>query len=284
MGQEHTREPRLYLQGEMDRGEVFPFAEGLAGIYTNRSPDKETPNEDAAALIPCNESSGILVVADGLGGLRAGELASGLAVRAIKEAVGEAAHHDLGLRDAVLNGIEGANRSISSLGIGAATTLAVVEIQGRTVRPYHVGDTMILVVGRKGKVKLQTVSHSPVGYALEAGFLNEDEAMNHEERHLVSNITGTPDMRIEMGSTIRLAPRDTLLLASDGLFDNLHIEEIIENMRKGPLPGVVRVLAEMCRRRMQGGEEGAPCKPDDLTFILFRSRPASRAGVRGKGT
>jgi len=151
--------------------------------------------------------------------------------------------------------------------------MAIAEIQGRTVRPYHVGDSMILVVGQRGKTKLQTISHSPVGYAVEAGLLDETEAMHHDQRHLVSNLIGTPDMRIEVGSTIELGRYDTLLLASDGLFDNLHTEEIVERIRKGPLKRVMRTLVEDCRRRMQQPEEGQPSKPDDLTFVVFRCGP-----------
>ena len=146
----------------------------------------------------------------------------------------------------------------------------MAEIQGRTVRPYHVGDSMVLVVGQRGKIKLQTVSHSPVGYAVESGMLDETEAMNHAERHLVSNIIGAADMRIEIGPTIELARFDTLLLASDGLFDNLHVDEIVQRVRKGPLKRVIRTLAEDCRRRMLDAEDDQPSKPDDLTFVAFR--------------
>ena len=103
------------------------------------------------------------------------------------------------LRDAILNGFEDANGAVQALGIGAATTLAVVEVKENIVRPYHVGDSMILVVGQRGKIKLQSVPHSPVGYGVESGLLDEKEAMYHEERHLVSNVVGSPDMRIESG-------------------------------------------------------------------------------------
>ena len=51
--------------------------------------------------------------------------------------------------------VEAANRAVAELGVGAATTLAVVEIQGRSVRTYHVGDSMILAVGQRGKVRFQ---------------------------------------------------------------------------------------------------------------------------------
>jgi len=263
-------EPNLFFQADMPRGEVLTISGGAVGVFSAPSPDRQTPNEDAAALVPVNGRAAVLIVADGLGGSPAGEQASALAIREMVAALKEAPAEDPTLRAAILNGIEAANRAVGQLGIGAATTLAVAEIQGRTVRPYHVGDSMILVVGQRGKIKLQTICHSPVGYAVEAGLLDEDEAMNHDQRHVVSNIIGTPEMRIDVGSTVEMARYDTLLLATDGLFDNLHLEEIVERVRKGPLKRVVRRLAEDCRRRMLAPEEGRPSKPDDLTFVTFR--------------
>lgn len=264
---------QLLFDAEM-RGEMLPLAGGNAAVFSARAPDKETSNEDAAAVIGVDSATGILVVADGLGGLPAGQQASWLAIRELIASIEQAPANGPSLRAAILNGIENANRSISELGVGAATTLVVAEIQGRTVRPYHVGDSMILVVGQRGKIKLQTVSHSPVGYGVEAGMLDESEALNHDQRHVVSNVIGTPDMRIEVGSTVELARRDTLLLASDGLFDNFRTEEIVQRIRKGPLKHVMATLVDDCRRRMQHAEEGRPSKPDDLTFVAFRCAPS----------
>lgn len=260
----------LFLDSNMESSEVCALWEGSAAVFSRRSPDKETANEDAAALIPFDGQSGILVVADGLGGSRAGEQASSLALASLRDSLAEGATTGGDLRSAILNGIETANRRIAELGIGAGTTLALVELQGRIARPYHVGDAMILVVGQRGRVKWQTVSHSPVGYAVEAGFLDATEAMHHDERHIVSNMLGAADMRIEIGTPFELAERDTLLLSSDGLFDNLHVEEIINHVRKGPLEKVANQLAAACRERMQAPIEGQPCKPDDLTFIAYR--------------
>ncbi|MDZ4781382.1 MAG: protein phosphatase 2C domain-containing protein [Planctomycetia bacterium] len=271
----HT--PSLFLDCNMESGELCALWEGSAAVFSRRSPDKQTANEDAAALIPFDGQSGILVVADGLGGSRAGEQASSLALSSLQDAMAEAAANGADLRSAILNGIETANRKIVELGIGAGTTLALVEIQGRTARPYHVGDSMILVVGQRGRIKWQTVSHSPVGYAVESGFLDAAEAMHHDERHIVSNMLGMADMRIEIGSTIELADRDTLLLSSDGLFDNLHVDEIVERVRKGPLDHVARDLATTCRERMQTPRDGQPSKPDDLTFIAYRLGGAGRS-------
>ena len=243
---------------------------GTSVVFSAVSPGKDTPNEDAAALIPVNDHAAVLVVADGLGGVRAGEQASSLAVEAIEAEVREADRGEPMLRTAILNGIERANQAISALEVGAATTLAVAEIEDGRVRSYHVGDSMILVVGQRGRMKLQTVSHSPVGLAVAAGFLDETEAMHHEDRHIVTNVVGCPQMRIEVGPSVRLAACDTLLLATDGLFDNLHTEEIVDSIRKGPLDRAGRKLASEARRRMTEPAEGEPSKPDDLTFVLFR--------------
>ena len=170
----------------------------------------------------------------------------------------------------MLDGVERANAEVTGLAVGAATTLAVVELGRAAIRPYHVGDSTILVVGQRGKLKLQTVPHSPVGYAVEAGLLDEKEAIHHEDRHLVSNIVGSPEMTIEVGRTLKLRPRDTVVLGSDGLFDNLHVEEITEIVRKGPLGAAAAALADVCRRRMDEPEPGRPSKPDDLTFLVYR--------------
>jgi serine/threonine protein phosphatase PrpC len=136
-----------------------------------------------------DDNCAVLAVADGLGGVRSGQLAASIAVEALRDSLAAADGNDNDLRTAILDGIERANRAVQRRGIGTATTLAVVEIRERVVRPYHVGDSMIFVVGQRGKIKLQTVSHSPIGFAVESGFLNEREAMHHEDRHLRCRIT-----------------------------------------------------------------------------------------------
>ncbi|MEE9609480.1 MAG: protein phosphatase 2C domain-containing protein [Myxococcota bacterium] len=260
----------LYLGANMREADVHSLAQGVAAVFSARCPSQDRPNEDAAALIPFDERSGVLVVADGLGGLPGGEQASGLAVRSIQAAVARSAADGTPLRGAILDGIEQANRAIGALGSGAATTLAAVEIRDGSVRPYHVGDSMVLVVGQRGKIKLQTVSHSPVGFAVESGMLDEAEALHHEDRHIVSNVIGASDMRIEVGSGRKLALRDTLLLASDGLFDNLRHEEIVSYLRTGRIEQVAKRLADLARKRMTEPAGEDPSKPDDLTFVAFR--------------
>jgi serine/threonine protein phosphatase PrpC len=267
---------RLFLNETLDEPAAACFGGGTTSVLSVRCPDKETPNEDAAAIIPFRERSGVLVVADGLGGNAAGEVASRTAIETLSAAINEARHGRMSLRTAIMNGIERANTSIQELGVGAATTLAAIEIDDGSIRTYNVGDSAVLVVGGRGKIKLQTVAHSPVGYGLEAGLIDEDEAMHHKERHIVSNVIGRPEMRIDVGSPIKLAPRDTVLLATDGLFDNLHLEEIADGIRKGKLAESLALLFRNCLARMNKPANGNPSKPDDVTAVMFRLNPKPR--------
>jgi serine/threonine protein phosphatase PrpC len=219
------------------------------------------------------EGSGVLAVADGVGGARGGDQASSLAVETLRRAVATSVKEERELRWGILNAFETANQSVIDMAIGAASTLAAVEIDGNHIRPYHVGDSTIIVVGQRGKVKTKTVAHSPVGYGVEGGFIDEDDAMNHKDRHLISNSIGSTDMHIEVGPVLKLAKRDTVLLASDGLSDNLSTEEIVERIRRGPLEPAVKELAARATERMLHPNGGHPSKPDDLTIILFRLSP-----------
>lgn len=262
--------PFLYVGQPMDEVALHPIGRGMAAVFSAGRPDGEGVNEDSAALIPLDEGSAVLAVADGLGSTPLADHAASLAVRSLVEALQRVERERSVLRTAILNGIERASQAVARLGTGAATTLTVAEIQENAVRSYHVGDSLLLVVGQRGRIKFQSVAHSPVGFAFESGLLDEREALHHEDRHLVSNVLGARDMRIEMGPVLHLAARDTLLLASDGLSDNLSEHEIVERARKAPLDEAARRLVADARRRMTAPTPGEPSKPDDLTLIVFR--------------
>lgn len=263
-------QPRLYLSVDSAGIESFCIAAGTACAFTIRAPGKVSDNEDSLGLIPCDWNTGVLVVADGMGGLPSGDLASSTAVRQLSQNITENCSEQLVLREVILDSIEQANKRIMETGVGSGTTIAAVGVENNTIRPYHVGDSAILITGQRGKIKYLTIPHSPVGYAVEAGLIETEDAIYHEERHLVSNIIGTAEMRVEIGPGIKLAPRDTLVIASDGLFDNLQIEEITTIIRTGPLRLAAESLAKICRERMTDYSETRPHKPDDLGFILFR--------------
>jgi serine/threonine protein phosphatase PrpC len=270
-------------------------AEGMAAWLTCKSPGKPGPNEDAVAAIPVRDNRGILMVADGLGGHRGGRrasqlmktglirmvkrLSSGMAEPVIKISgvvpVPLATTNDLlgeqEFRSAILNEIEQVNQRLLRSRMGAATTLALVEISKRRVRTYHVGDSEILIVSQRGRIKYSSVSHSPIGYAVESGIMSAEEALYHPDRHLISNVIGSDQMSVELGPWISLSPRDTVLLASDGLFDNLLQEEIVEFIRIGRPVDCVRKLAELARKRMLVPSMNVPSKPDDLSILLYRA-------------
>ena len=265
----------VLIAEEMPTPTGYTLSCGTAAVFTRRSPIKETLNEDVAALVPLADNRAVLMVADGVGGHASGVDAARLAVTKM---VASLRQHDRRcdeeeLRTAILNGIESANQAVLELGNGSASTLAIAEIDERVIRTYHVGDSAIMLTGQRGRLKLQTIAHSPVGYAVESGLIDEEDAIHHEDRNVISNVIGASDMRIEIGPPVEMAVRDTLVLASDGLLDNLLPDEIVELARTGPVEQAVARLASEALARMSGEDGETPSKPDDLTIIAFRRRP-----------
>jgi serine/threonine protein phosphatase PrpC len=263
-------------------------AGGSIVAYTARAPDKDSENEDTVAVIPCGPDAVVLVIADGAGGLPAGKRASLTAVMSLAESMAAVTAGTVLLRTAILDGIEAANEAVKRLANGSATTMTVVAVEGRLARTYQIGDSEAMVVGQRGRIHLQTTAHSPTGFAVEAGFLDEREALHHEERHLVSNFLGTTNMSIDIAAPVELRARDTVLLASDGLTDNVHYAEIVERIRKGPLDKAASAVVDLARRRMAVNNTSQPSKPDDLSLIVFRKpiaavRAAGRSPDRNGG-
>lgn len=261
-----------YIDGDMNGCEKVQLHSGQTLAYTAKSPDKTVrPNEDGALMLAINDQWALLAVADGMGGHPDGDLAAQIALESVSKALKKVEPTEESVHDAVMEGFARANRDVMKEASGAGTTLIVVTLHGRTIQPFHAGDSVAIVVGQRGRLKLQTTAHSPVGYAVEAGLLDEREAINHAERHIITNFVGTPAMHVEVGKPLQLKPRDTLLIASDGLFDNMFLDEVLDAVRgsqKLNRAGVT--LAAVCRERMVNPHGGFPSKPDDLTFIIHR--------------
>jgi serine/threonine protein phosphatase PrpC len=257
---EHERE---HADRSLPHGEVC--------VRSIRAPDKQTENEDSAAIIQLGDDSLVLAVADGVGGTPAGREASNAAVRTLSRVLAHLPNETPQLRPAILDAVEEANKTVLGLARGAATTLVVAQLDATRLRSYHVGDSELLAVGQRGRIKQRVVPHSPTGFAVEAGLLDENEAVQHDQRHVLFIVIGSSEMRVEVGPTLQLAVHDTVLLASDGLFDNLYIGEIVDTIRSGPLTTAADRLVARAQARMHG-EDAAhqPCKPDDLTVVLFR--------------
>ncbi len=274
---------RFYTDDTDSQLDVFQTPQGTVAAAWIGNAEKPGPNEDSAAIIPVDDQHLILAVADGVGGMPAAKRASNVALETVAAALKNMDSGARKLRSVIMDGIEAANQAVLDLGVGAATTLALAEIGPDYIRSYHVGDSVVWLCGQRGKTKLQTTPHSPVCFAMEAGLINESEALHHSELNLIFNVIGSSDMRIEIGSELPMAPRDTLLLASDGLVDNLMQDEIIELMRRGPLDKAIQSLSQLAQHRMMNGNSTMPSKPDDFTTVLFRQTLPRRKTRKHKG-
>ena len=264
-----TGDARLFFEDEESLDLDLP--RGFASVRSLRGPDKTGPNEDAAGLIQVDKDALVLAVADGVGGSPSGCEASTTALEMLQASLAEAPRGEP-LRSAILDAVEKANETLLTERSRAATTLVVAEIAGDQLRCFHVGDSELMVVGQRGRIKQRIIPHSPTGFAVEAGLLDEEEAVQHEQRHVIFNVVGAPDMRVDVSTAIDLALYDTVLLCSDGILDNLYVDEVIEIIRKGSLKKAADQLLAKARERMQREDGGEPSKPDDATFILYRRR------------
>ncbi len=233
------------------------------------------PGEDAAAVLDCGPDALLLAVADGMGGQRGGARASKVAVDVLAERLAEGTADSADVVDAV---DEAQVRTKASRGAGA-TTLVVTLITPEGVRMFNVGDSEAILMTPRGKVKVRTTVQSPVGYLVAAGALAPDEALLHEYRHLLSSAVGIDAMRLEVCPRVAFAKTDTLVLGSDGMFDNVFEHELLEITRNRDLEDAADELAMLVAARMRRGG-GPPCKPDDMSFILFRPTLAKAASKK----
>ncbi len=210
---------RLFL-GEHEREQAdATLPQGEVCVRSMRSPDKTTPNEDAAAVIQARCG---LARARGRGRRR--QHAPPRARRPTRPCrrcrecsrTCRATSRSCGPRSST----RWSRRTRRCSGLRRAAPRRRSSSRSsrrRSLRCYHVGDSELLAVGQRGRIKQRVVPHSPTGFAVEAGLLDEDEAVRHDQRHVLFNVIGSLDMRVEVGPALELAARDTVLLASDGL-------------------------------------------------------------------
>lgn len=259
---------RSYLQQSMRGCDLMDLGRGTIAIHSSPMLPGSC-NEDGAAIIPVDDERLVLAVADGVGGCPCGEDASAIALTTLAGQLATVNGETSGIRNAVLTGFEEANLGVMDIGRGAATTLVALEIIRDCVRPYHVGDSLFMVIGGRGKIKARIYGHTPAGLALRAGLIDESRALHHDQRHIVSNLVGDQHMTIDVGTPIQLSPRDTVLVASDGLFDSLTTAEIGKLATRKPLKAAVTGLVEASRHSMSSARR-TWSTPDDLTVLAYR--------------
>lgn len=214
-------------------------------------------NEDSVTIVKNLMDEIMLVVADGMGGHRAGEIASGLAVSHLSErfkalsSIGSKldAINWLDENVSLINAeiIKYANTNPECLGMG--TTL-VVAIQTNDFLIFaNIGDSSGFVL-KNGKLHKVTKDHTLVNVLVEAGDLTEEEAQNHPKKNVLMKALGVSE-EAELDRFTVDTPIDAILLCSDGLTNMLSVEQIenILNDEKLNLDMKLSKLIKKCNSR-----------------------------------
>ena len=251
------------IDSHMDTGIPFSFGPFEGTYFVRRHPEKSV-TEDSVCLFLQAENSSVLAVADGLGGHKGGDLASKIAIETLLEQM-EGEKAGISPMERITQSFDIANQRILDLGIGAATTLVVGELQGKSCRFYHAGDSMGMILGSRGKCKWATLQHNQRGHGIESGMVAPQDPELLAVNHIVTNYLGTPAMRIEVSPAVSLDPKDRIFLFSDGISDNLDLTKIPNGSRTG-------FLVEWMTSRVQISMETESGKPDDASLIIVCQR------------
>lgn len=229
-------------------------------------------NEDC---IGYNQDLGIAVLADGMGGHCAGEVASQIAVDSILHRLQKLSRHKNAssitgsqLLQILSNTIIRSNsmiRRASSQNTdrkGMGTTAVATVVRGNTAYIGHVGDSRAYLLRNEGLKRL-TKDHSLVEELIDKGFYTEKEAREASVRHVVTRALGTEETVEASTSSCELEPGDILMLCSDGLSDMVADEKILYTMLTYPsqLQQRAKRLIEMAN--YQGGK-------DNVSVVLIQ--------------
>jgi len=247
------------------------------GIVRSVNQDAYGEYEDLAA------GRCLLFVADGMGGHRAGEVASQLAVECVGEAFESS---DLPASELLQLALESANARIFDASIqesdfaGMGTTGVALLLTGEPKSwVAHVGDSRAYR-WRAGQLSLLTSDHSVVGELVRRGQLTLEEARTHPQSNEILRALGTqPDVDVEL-TEVELEPGDLLLLCSDGLSGMLPDEEIEEQLGREPPEQAVRTLIQMANEA--GGSDNITVQiaqiPDRLAGADARGERGGKSG------
>lgn len=247
------------------------FCAGVSDVGRVRS-----GNEDAFFADP---EAGLFIVADGMGGHQAGEVASAIAVQVVRERLsnlGEMKQDDL--EGHLHRAFADAEKAIEdhatahSECVGMGTTLIVGVLRGDSLTLAHAGDVRGYRL-HAGTLTRLTNDHTAVGQLLRSGLIAEEEARHHPNRNQVQEAVGGGNHAVASEITrTTLAINDVLLLCSDGLWDELSHEVIASALAYDgtALERATNLVDQACDA---GGH-------DNVTALVYRHRP-SIASDRG---
>ena len=238
---------------------------------------KRKGNEDSLFLNPDHR---LYVVADGMGGHAAGEVASRVAVDAINEFVtltggNQEITWPFGLDDSISyegnrlkTAIRQANRKVleavreSAEYEGMATTVAAVLVDADVANLAHVGDSRIYLWSGE-RILLLTSDHSWVNEQIQSGVISPEQARSHPLRNVVTRaLGGRADLVVDVQSR-QMAAGDVLLLCSDGLTTMIGDEDIARIIAEAPGDVARAATALVDEANERGGE-------DNITVVLLK--------------
>lgn len=178
---------------------------------------------------------GIFIVADGMGGHNAGEIASRLVVEDVISFIKK--NYGILEKEYLLkSAIEEANYNIFMDSLkqealsGMGTTITACLVTDDLVQVANVGDSSCLAI-KSNIIKKITKDHSLVQELLDSGSITENEAKNHPRKNVITRAIGTSS-KVEVDIfTIKKTDFDSLVLCSDGLTNELTSEEILNNIK-----------------------------------------------------
>ena len=193
-------------------------------------------NEDSC-YAPEHNHGFVAIVADGMGGHSAGEVASQIVIETLRESLEGKATESITEKD-VSQALILANKKVweqaelekTQKGMGSTATLAVFS--GDKTIIGHVGDSRAYLF-RNGRLEQLTKDHSYVQILIESGYITKEEALNHPHRNIITRAIGTENEVEADVFSISLKKGDMLLLCSDGLNITVSDKEIKEILNSG---------------------------------------------------
>jgi len=175
---------------------------------------------------------GLYLVADGMGGHRAGQVASELAAEAAIRAVDTLRGAAVSLAEKLRHAVACSNREIHALArereelTGMGTTLVAILVSEERLALAHVGDSRAYLI-RNGRIRCLTDDHSVVGELLRKQKISEAAAREHPHRHVLTRALGVRPQTLPDLAEMTPQPEDMFLMCSDGLTAHLRDEEIL---------------------------------------------------------